>query len=394
MAEDAGELARPAPHLCWGCPVSCTTSQLQHQAGSGCPDGVSENLKVGTYYWTVWARVEGEWSEASKPRQVRVSCPEGRLPVIFIPGLYGSTLESFKDKHFDTLWLTRDECMVSRLRPDDNGTGPASEDVRVQGVLGSYLGRDIYGGFIDWLRNNFGEVVEFPYDWRMDLTSQVEALANKIAGSDPGCVHIVAHSMGGLLAKAFLTQDPANESKVRRVIFIGTPHFGAPKAILGLTEGIDDFNGWFTIEGWAVGLPGQLLAYVARNSPAAYQLLPSERLLSRRGFSVCYATLRGLWCEIVDPLLTPVNLLTAMDCRDRAGQQVGQWKGTPYVRDGSRCQAGSLSEGMNRQALTWSNAHETWDTWAPSLHSNTEAFILYGTGRTRRGQVPFLLEIR
>lgn len=43
-------------------------------------------------------------------------------------------------------------------------------------------------------------------------------------------VIIVAHSMGGLVVRSLLKQLPDYQSKIDRVVFIGTPHLGAPSA--------------------------------------------------------------------------------------------------------------------------------------------------------------------
>ena len=45
-------------------------------------------------------------------------------------------------------------------------------------------------------------------------------------------MHIVAHSMGGLMVRTTLMNYPELWRRVGRIVFIGTPHYGSP-AIAG-----------------------------------------------------------------------------------------------------------------------------------------------------------------
>lgn len=114
-----------------------------------------------------------------------------------------------------------------------------------------------------------------PYDWRIDLLAAVDDLASKIAKfSGPMTeITVVCHSMGGLLTRLLLEWKYAGASappwlkKIARVLFVCTPHLGAPTAlarILGLetTE--------YVIQ------PDQMKEFAGDpNFPAVYQLLPA-----------------------------------------------------------------------------------------------------------------------
>jgi hypothetical protein len=82
-----------------------------------------------------------------------------------------------------------------------------------------------------------------PYDWRIDLTkSSEEQLAPKIRQinldwNGKAEIHIVAHSLGGLLSRYYLqsgrfTNEPGF-STIRSLTTFGTPHNGAPVALAG-----------------------------------------------------------------------------------------------------------------------------------------------------------------
>ncbi|HYP39273.1 MAG TPA: hypothetical protein VEX13_02850, partial [Chloroflexia bacterium] len=85
-------------------------------------------------------------------------------------------------------------------------------------------------------RDDFG-AIRLPFDWRKPLTFTASTLRDKILetyesnGRKP--VHLMAHSMGGLLVRAALMKY-GNDlwPKVGRIVFLGTPHYGSP-AIAG-----------------------------------------------------------------------------------------------------------------------------------------------------------------
>src|SRR5205807_5889832 len=63
----------------------------------------------------------------------------------------------------------------------------------------------------------------FPYDWRLDLIGLGKKLAGQIKSEGPR-VHLVAHSMGGLVARSALLEKPAG---LVRIVMLGTPNFGS-----------------------------------------------------------------------------------------------------------------------------------------------------------------------
>ncbi|RJQ34189.1 hypothetical protein C4556_03065 [Candidatus Parcubacteria bacterium] len=79
------------------------------------------------------------------------------------------------------------------------------------------------------------DLFTFPYDWRQSNIETAVLLKQKIneVKNICGCekVDLVAHSMGGLVARQYIQSD-AYEQDVDQLIFLGTPHLGAPKAYL------------------------------------------------------------------------------------------------------------------------------------------------------------------
>jgi pimeloyl-ACP methyl ester carboxylesterase len=69
------------------------------------------------------------------------------------------------------------------------------------------------------------EVRYFAYDWRADLESSARRLLAHLAAERADRCTLVAHSMGGLVARIALTLAPV--SQIGRVIQLGTPNRGA-----------------------------------------------------------------------------------------------------------------------------------------------------------------------
>jgi pimeloyl-ACP methyl ester carboxylesterase len=65
----------------------------------------------------------------------------------------------------------------------------------------------------------------FAYDWRQSISDTGAALAARLTGEKAHEINIVAHSMGGLLARVALRSESGR--RVRRLITLGTPHGGS-----------------------------------------------------------------------------------------------------------------------------------------------------------------------
>ncbi len=159
-----------------------------------------------------------------------VSAPKN---LIFVPGVMGSLLHSTTKG--GVWWIdarTRDHINDLGLSDDgqqdadpNNGIEPFSTDPSYEPFNLAVLNRD-----------DFGHVL-FPYDWRKPLSNSAASLRDLVSGfhakNGGQPVHLVAHSMGGLMVRTTLMEH-GNEiwPKIGRIVFIGTPHYGSP-AIAG-----------------------------------------------------------------------------------------------------------------------------------------------------------------
>ena len=176
--------------------------------------------------------------------------------IILVPGIMGSQLF---DRQKNLIWpgnLWR----YIRGYSDEQFRQIMQPDLFADGVIESYY-FDQYIDIINPLKKwGFAEMSEpkqlptehpdheprglyiFSYDWRKDnrlaaakLADVVDAMHNAKSPEDTLEITLLCHSMGGLLSRYYLESDALSGrqglQKVDRIVFMGTPHHGAPKAI-------------------------------------------------------------------------------------------------------------------------------------------------------------------
>jgi pimeloyl-ACP methyl ester carboxylesterase len=180
-------------------------------------------------------------------RSVRGAARASRGNVVVIHGIMGGELTAYRGGDSDQIWarvfaLIRGH--VRRLRLADDGRADFEQGTQVQatGIM-----KTAYGEMLLALAERWN-VRGFWYDWRKDLTLAAAELDTKInAWFGPNApVHIVAHSMGGLVARTMIKDRAARWHKMLdksapaaggRLIMLGTPNHGSfaiPQVITGL----------------------------------------------------------------------------------------------------------------------------------------------------------------
>lgn len=129
------------------------------------------------------------------------------------------------------------------------------------------------------------EIFEFhAYDWRKPIGESVDRLIRTIkAQNELGYnVYLVAHSMGGLLAKLAIQEleKEGVSSLVSRLITIGTPWRGAPDAFKVLSYGEPGL--YSDIFQFRELFDDKETRDLAMQFPSVYQLLPSEEYYSHQ----------------------------------------------------------------------------------------------------------------
>ena len=195
-------------------------------------------------------------------------------PVVIIPGLSGTELFS----NNDFIWIDlvqmlfdNNDQFLQDLILDSSGNSVGN--ITKGSVIEKVGNVDIFESLISSLENDGylegSSLFFFPYDWRLNLDTTIDLLNDRIEGakrnSGSDKVDIVVHSMGGLVIKNYI--NTYGKSSINKLIFVGTPHLGAPKAAKVILEGDRISVPW---------LEEDRVQEIAENSPAIYSLLPNQ----------------------------------------------------------------------------------------------------------------------
>lgn len=201
-------------------------------------------------------------------------------PVIIVPGIASSYLVTNNNPNLE-IWMNISQMLVSITDSylDELALSVSGSNMGVSitpnGIIKQAGTSNFFEGLFEILNSVNSDTFEFSYDWRLDIKTLAFDLDDKIkeiklqTGADN--VDIVAHSMGGLLAKEYLNNYGG--ASVDKFIDLGTPHTGAPKAFKILNYG-DNFDASFLFG--IFGLNRQKVKEISQNMPSVYQLLPSE----------------------------------------------------------------------------------------------------------------------
>jgi len=330
--------------------------------------------------------------------------PEGASSVLFLPGIMGSRLYETGDICGDTgeieLWFSTSNCKQLRLKTRFDGFD--LNDVYTKNtssaVIDSVSILKLYASFIEEMdlleqTNIIADFEPLAYDWRLRLddllklkndpqTGKVfydptinfndsylyETVEELAANSYSGKLTIVAHSNGGLLAKAFLerlesTNDPLRE-KIDNLILIAVPQAGTPDAIVGL------------LHGTGIGLFDSVVSQntsreILNTAPFAHHLLPTNSyFLNANDLSTIISIEDGeITSSWQQQFGANINSLSAL--QDFLRQESGRTKPTtmdlrqPQVVDGF--------------LLNYANTiHSALEAWEPA--DTTKVYQIAGVG--------------
>lgn len=319
--------------------------------------------------------------------------PTGNSNVLFLPGLEASRL--YVEKTVlglpveDQLWEPNRNTDVEDLYLDANGVSLNSA-IYTQDVIdesntptpSGLVGQNIYKSFLDMLEEmvDDGDIAKwraFAYDWRMSpqdvvdtpqkypggheisLVTTVQELASS---SDNGKVTIVAHSNGGLVAKALLKKLSDDKAagisnlidSVDVLILVASPQLGTPVAIPALLHGYDQriAFGWLMDEVHAREL--------GRNMPGGYGLLPSEKYMQETEFAPVTFTDAGFTSGLIGPLVSAYGSTT--DSFAELQSFLSGQEGRPQPAVADILAPIKLSTGLLAEADA---LHDAIDNWTP-----------------------------
>jgi pSer/pThr/pTyr-binding forkhead associated (FHA) protein len=191
-----------------------------------------------------------------------------RTPVVFVPGFMGSEL-----------WLGSERVWpnvkVLFSNPEIYSYGPESRLV-ARGILDQFvivpnlIKLDQYNRLGDYLVEDLGyergkDLFEFAYDWRQDVRQSARQLGAYVEGLEANQpVIIIAHSLGTLVSRYYI-ERLGGVDRVQRVILMGGPHRGVPKALTSLLA---------TPDLLPFGLMGEKMRRILASFPSSFQILP------------------------------------------------------------------------------------------------------------------------
>jgi pimeloyl-ACP methyl ester carboxylesterase len=146
--------------------------------------------------------------------------------VYLLPGIMGSQIgyERGGGRPHDVVWLDPIDINFGRL---GELRLPGDGQIRALGAMSyTYLKLTLS------LRKAGFDTVLVSYDWRQDLATLGQALAERMAADACEDIALVGHSMGGLVARAAMTH-PVGKS-VSRLVMLGTPNHGSLAAVQAL----------------------------------------------------------------------------------------------------------------------------------------------------------------
>lgn len=196
-------------------------------------------------------------------------------PVVVIPGILGSKL-CRKDTH-EVVWggvnsLSNLRQLALPLEPNAHTmafeTCGILESIRIVGPFKFHQ----YDQLLKTLRElgyiEGKTLFVFAYDWRMSNFDTAKTLAEFIQQKiGKSSFDIVAHSMGGLVARIYINEFEGGKH-VSRLVTMGTPHRGSIK-VLKIAD-----SGW---SWWENALAGGIkdIRETLLTFPSVYELLPS-----------------------------------------------------------------------------------------------------------------------
>ncbi len=289
----------------------------------GLDPGLSSNAVVGPFASSLSNR-------RVKPADARwVKVENTERPLIFIPGISGSYLEDTNSTlaSLSECWPGWAKPLQEKLSLDPAGQVTDSimpgdiirtilksplDAVKIYSPVLNFLTSD--AGYVEYRYDRVNGVVVddnqmyryripdqadmtqltnnpnlfvFPYDWRLDNATSAAALRQYVDlirrfHPEADRVDILAHSMGGLLARRFILDNP---DTVDKLITIATPWVGAPKAIAALERG--------DMDNLAMNIIARkdLLKALVEYMPGMHQLLPSQAYFELGGRPL----LEGSW---------------------------------------------------------------------------------------------------
>jgi pimeloyl-ACP methyl ester carboxylesterase len=206
--------------------------------------------------------------------------------VVILPGIMGSNLISSNNGDDDLIWVNLMRIAlgrVGRLRLTEDGTGDRDRNYQVSA---SIIDKRTYTRVMLKLSARW-DIQPYAFDWRKDIDEASKGLARFIRERfKDKPVHLVAHSMGGLVSRNFIRLHRELWEKMRgdgsqggRLVMMGTPNFGS-FSIPQVMTGTEKLVRWLSKLDLTHSLTEVL--EIINTFVGSYQMLPAPDKISEK----------------------------------------------------------------------------------------------------------------
>lgn len=281
---------------------------MKSKSAKNANETISFQGDPGTYY----VKVEFNNRSTLVMNKYRLRVTVSTMPVILIPGIGGSRLSKLEQGTVTEAWLNltgmtiNDNYHVRNLSLTPKAAGsdqvvqlhPELSIIPEEGDEGFHAIEFLHYGSVEKIQSMTEEYYSmaqhlqslgykkgltlfgFPYDWRLSSSKNSAQLKQTIdralKNSGAKQVQLVVHSMGGVLVKETLLSNPSYQQKVRKIIYMGTPFLGSPRAYQALRTGYN-----FEIP---IIFSDEAAQRISQYAPAVFELLPSREYVKRQNF--------------------------------------------------------------------------------------------------------------
>lgn len=158
------------------------------------------------------------------------SLAAGPRNLIVLPGITGSLLQSTGLGGIWWIDVLRARDKIDRLALAADGRHDLDPEAGIEACAIDLSYEALRAAIAN--SGSFGGSVQYAYDWRkspLEAADGLRELVDKVYADYGKPVHLVGHSMGGLVIRCALMRHGATLwPKLGRIVFVGTPHYGAP----------------------------------------------------------------------------------------------------------------------------------------------------------------------